>query len=223
MAHYTEIVVLLDRSGSMASIKTAMESGFNEFINGHKVNPSTRISLVQFDGENPYEEVYTAWPVTSVLQLKLDPRGSTPLCDALCRAIDKTGQRFANMREGDRPSNVLFVIITDGQENASRLNNRTDVKKRTQHQNEKYAWQFVYLGANQDAIAEAISFGMSAQNAITYDANIGSTKRAMHNLVSNSVRYTSTGDSGTLAWTDAQRKDVTDTNITSDTLTSTTV
>src|SRR5688572_22144100 len=98
----------------MDSIKTAMESGFDEFLAEHRKNPSTRLTLVQFDNHNSQDVVYTARPIVEAPRLSIDPRGMTPLFDALCTAIDRTGARLAAMPERDRPSNVLFVIITDG-------------------------------------------------------------------------------------------------------------
>lgn len=99
MADYTDITVLLDRSGSMASIKAAMESGFNEFLQQHRAVPASRLTLVQFDTDNPQEVVYLAKPITDAPSLDLTPRGSTPLLDALCRAIDATGNRLKAMPE----------------------------------------------------------------------------------------------------------------------------
>src|SRR3990167_926447 len=128
MAQYTDITILLDRSGSMQTIKTAMESGMKEFIQGHQTVPSTRLSLIQFDGTNSYEEVYIERPITDVPELILSPRGWTPLYDALCKTIDKTGQRLATKREADRPDKVLFLIITTCEEDASREFKRHDAR-----------------------------------------------------------------------------------------------
>lgn len=215
MRDYTDITVVLDRSGSMANIRAAMEEGFNAFLKKHKEIPSTRISLVQFDTTNPYETVYTAIPINEAPKLSLVPRGGTPLLDALCRTIDATGERLSGMRETERPKGVLFVVITDGEENSSTRFTRADVKTRIEHQSNKYAWDFIYLGANQDAIKEAESFGISALKAINYVANAFDTEQKIGGLVSNTVNYamarsrglSDSASSATLNWTDEQRKE----------------
>jgi hypothetical protein len=211
MSNHTEIVVLLDRSGSMTSIASAMKSGFDELVTAHKQNPTTRFTLVQFDSGNPYERVYTACPVGEVPALVLEPRGLTPLLDTFCKAIDETGRRLADTPEADRPAKVLFVVITDGEENASRLHTRQDVKVRVEHQTSKYNWQFLYLGANQDAIAEAASFGIQPDYAITYTASLGDTRHKMRSMATNTVMFanSSTGDFSSLRFSKEQREDKT--------------
>lgn len=209
---YTDITVLLDRSGSMAAIKTAMESGFEEFLYAHRKNPSTRLSLVQFDGENPHDKVYTALPVLDTPKLRLDPRGSTPLRDALCLTIDDTGRRLAAMRESERPQKVLFIVITDGMENASTQFSTRDVRERVERQRDIYSWEFVFLGANQDAILTAQEFSFDVKKAITYNANLGATRGAWKGLATNTAAYVSNTTptaSASLDWDDQQRKDST--------------
>jgi len=209
MANYCDITVLVDRSGSMERIKTAMESGFEEFVQGHRAYPSTRLTLVQFDGRNDQEVVYNALPIGSIGQLYLDPRGMTPLNDALCKTIDATGWRLAAMPQSERPDKVLFIIITDGLENASRIYTREDVKRRIELQQGTYSWEFVYLGANQDAIKEAVTMGMDWKKAISYNATGQHTNSAMRGLLKNTVNYVGTGSSATMDWSDKQRSETT--------------
>lgn len=205
MANYTDITVLLDRSGSMAQIKPAMQKGFDELIRGHQTHPTTRISLAQFDSVQPFELIYTARPITDVPSLSLEPRGMTPLYDALCASIDATGRRLAAMQEGDRPNKVLFVIITDGEENNSMRHGQSDVKQRITHQTDKYNWQFVYLGANQNALLTAHEIGIDWKKAITFDPTHAYSQAAMASLVDNTVAYSSTGDEKSLNYSNAQR------------------
>lgn len=200
---YTEIIVLLDRSASMGTIKKAMESGFNEFTEAHKKTPSTRLTLVEFDSPVGWnmdaidlQVRYTAMPITEVPKLDLVPRGNTPLLDALCMTIDMTGRRLKNMDADLRPASVLFVIITDGEENRSKQYKRADVLQRVTHQTEKYEWQFVYLGANQDALLEAHSYGIPMNRAITYNHTGGGTHSAMNAMLSNSANYVTRVASG---------------------------
>lgn len=191
MKQFTDVTFLLDRSGSMHVIKESMEQAFSSFLKEHKVNPSTRITLIQFDDRNDQEVVYQSVPVASAEKLQLNPRGNTPLLDAFVQAIDNTGKRYARLDESERPDQVLFVVITDGQENASKIYKRHDVHKRVTHQRETYNWQFIYLGANQDAIAEAASFGIPQQWAMNYAHTSAGSAGAMAATMSNTVAYAS--------------------------------
>lgn len=207
MKNYTDITVLLDRSGSMEVIQDAMESGFDEFIAQHKKVPSTRLSLIQFDGGNPQEVIYEAKPAADVPKLSLVPRGATPLLDALCTAIDNAGRRFAAMREEDRPNRVLFVVITDGQENASIKYKRSDVKDRISRQQGTYNWEFIYIGANQDAFAEAASFGISYDHAINFAYAGAGTKNVMRSLGTKTMSYAGGASTATLDWAKDEREE----------------
>lgn len=165
----TEIIVVLDRSGSMSSIASDMRGGFDSFIEKQKATVGEcRVTLVQFDDQ--YDTVYTARPVAEVPKLELSPRGSTALLDAVGRTIDMVGLRLKNTPEGDRPSKVVFMIITDGMENASREYSNQKVASMTKHQQDKYGWEFMYLGANQDAYAVAMDIGI-LRNIIDYRAD----------------------------------------------------
>lgn len=215
MKQYTDITVLVDRSGSMDSIKESMESAYKEFIKAHQEVPSTRVSLIQFDGQDDQEIVYMDCPVTYADPLKIRPRGSTPLVDALAKAIDRTGQRLANKEESERPDQVLFVVITDGQENSSKSFRKSDVEKRVKTQTDSYKWRFIYLGANQDAIREASSYGISPDWAMTYNAtNIG-TRSAVNSVLSNTMAYVhNSGEERTRGklrgFSETQRKEATE-------------
>lgn len=207
MKNYTDITVLVDRSGSMKQIKNAMESGFDEFLMQHQANPKTRLTLIQFDGQNSQEVIYTATPIKEAARLNLQPRGWTPLFDALCTAIDNTGSRLSAMREADRPNRVLFVIITDGLENASTSFKRADVRQRIEKQNGTYNWQFVYLGANQDAFAEAESFGIPQAMAANFAYSHRGAAAGIRGMTSNTVAYSNTGDANNLKFTKKQREE----------------
>jgi hypothetical protein len=155
----TDITLVVDRSGSMASIRTDAEGGVNTFIEQQKTGPGEAVlTLVQFD--NVSEILHSAKPIRSVPSYTLEPRGSTALLDAVGKAILETGNRLSAMREEDRPGLVVFVIVTDGQENASREFNRAKIREMIQHQQSVYNWQFTFLAANQDAFAEGGSMGI---------------------------------------------------------------
>jgi len=178
-ANKTDITFVIDRSLSMRRIAEAMNAGFEDLIAKQRLEPGECfVTLAQFDDE--YEVVFTARPINEVGRYRLEPRGNTALLDALGRSIQATGQRLAAMPEGARPAHVLFVVITDGEENASREFpkevGRKAIFEMISHQQEKYSWEFLFLGANQDAIATAASLGISVNNAVTYKADRLGTK-----------------------------------------------
>lgn len=179
----TEIIFILDRSGSMESIKSDMIGGFAEFIRQQRAIPGEcAVTLTQFDVE--YEVVYAGKPIVDVPPLVLAPRGGTALLDAIGRTVQSTGERLAGMREEDRPSKVIVVIITDGEENSSVEYKEGRVHDMIRHQREAYQWDFVFLGADESAITVAKSIGIA--NAAAYAASaIG--VRAVVGSVSSSV------------------------------------
>ena len=206
--NYTDLTVLLDRSGSMHTIKEGMEGAFDTFLKKHREVPSTKITLIQFDDRNDQDVVYQACPVGSAEGLNLQPRGNTPLLDAMCKAIDNTGSRLAGMDESKRPNKVLMVIITDGQENSSKIYERKDVFNRVTKQREDYKWQFVYLGANQDTFHEARSYGFDLGQTITYTASpfyVGGNSPFVRSLATNTYNYTSGNSNQVLNFTEDDR------------------
>src|SRR5262249_53284967 len=122
--------------------------------------------LVQFD--TVYEFVHNAIPLRTVPQCTLEPRGNTALLDAVGRAIVETGERLRALPEEERPGLVVFVVVTDGQENSSKEYTKARVREMIEHQQNVYKWQFVYLGANQDAFAEAGGMGIKLAGAALY-------------------------------------------------------
>ncbi len=163
----TDITVVMDRSGSMQACQADAEGGLNRFVDDQKKLPGeATFTLVQFDHE--YEFVHRAIPIRDVPHCRLVPRGNTALLDAVGRAIVETGERLAKMSEAARPGLVVFVITTDGQENASREYTRDKIKEMISHQQAVYQWQFTYLGANQDAFGEAGAMGMSMSGTANF-------------------------------------------------------
>ncbi len=155
----TDITLVIDRSGSMSGIKTLAENGINGFIDDQKKQPGeANLSLIQFDTK--FEFLHKGTPIKKVGNYQLEPSGSTALLDAVGHAILNTGERLAAMPEADRPGLVIFVIMTDGEENASRIFSREQIRQMVEHQQTVYNWQFTYLGANQDAFDEAGKLGI---------------------------------------------------------------
>lgn len=188
----TEIIFIIDRSGSMQSIAADMIGGFAAFIAEQRKTPGDcRVTLTQFDDH--YDVVYAGKPLDQVDTLSLEPRGGTALLDAIGRTVSDTGNRLRNMKEGDRPSQVLVVIITDGGENASREYKLKQVFDMITLQRERYHWEFVFLGANQDSIATAAGLGIHTSNAVLYAANGVGTEALMRGLSSNVADYRMNG------------------------------
>lgn len=173
----TQISIVLDRSGSMSGVREATVEGLNSFIEEQKKAPGdANFTLVQFDTQDPYEVVFDK-PIKEVKKLTKEdfrPRGGTPLYDAIGNTVSKLGDRLRSTPEQSRPSKVVVVIITDGQENSSFSYSSEKIAEMIEHQRGKYAWEFVFLGANQDAILTAKTLNISIFNASTFDpANTG--------------------------------------------------
>ncbi len=168
----TDITVVLDRSGSMGGCRDKTISAFNEFVKGQKEGVGEAcISLVQFD--NAYEPNYTAVNVKTAPQLTREsyqPRGGTALLEAIGRTIIATGDRLRAIPEHERPGTVIFVIQTDGMENASSVewSNNRRIQDMIAQQRDVYKWDFIFLGADIDAIASAATIGLSHTNALSY-------------------------------------------------------
>ncbi|GAB4251643.1 MAG: VWA domain-containing protein [Candidatus Methylacidiphilales bacterium] len=168
----TDITFILDRSGSMESLRRAAINGFNEFLHIQQNAPGQALlSLIQFDDQ--YEVWARALPIAEVTPLTkktFQPRGCTALLDALGRTIDETGERLAALPEPQRLGKVIIAVMTDGLENASTRFNHREVAQRIAHQRDVYSWEFLFLGANQDAIATAAQLNILKNNAVTYGA-----------------------------------------------------
>lgn len=167
----TELVFILDRSGSMRGLEADTIGGFNSMIEKQKKEDGEAyISTVLFD--NRSEVIHDRLPLDQIGKMtdkEYYVRGCTALLDAIGGAIHHIGNVHKYAREEDRPEKTLFIITTDGMENASRQYTYARVKEMVQHQKEKYGWEFLFLGANIDAAAEAGRFGISADRAVNYE------------------------------------------------------
>lgn len=188
--NFTSINVVLDRSGSMGGFTGDTIGGFNTFLKEQKAVPGEALfTLALFDHE--YTLIHDCVPIAQVPELTNTtyvPRGSTALLDALGRTITATGAKLAAMKEEDRPSKVLFVVITDGEENASREFIHAKIMEMIKHQTEVYKWQFIYLGANQDAIqaGNKMGFNYGANASHAYFQGGGGTAK-LYSSISDSM------------------------------------
>jgi hypothetical protein len=167
-----EIIYILDRSGSMVGLENDTIGGFNAFVEKQRqIEGETIITTVLFD--NNYEIL---WNGISADKAKLTGyeyfvRGSTALLDAIGKTIVDVGYRLSHTSKDQRPGKVIFVITTDGLENASREFTHDKVKDLIQHQQEKYSWEFIFLGANIDAAKGAYSIGIPVRDAYAFESS----------------------------------------------------
>jgi Mg-chelatase subunit ChlD len=199
----TDIVVVLDRSGSMASIVDDTIGGFNAFVDRQKKGEGhARLTLVEFDHE--YTVVYERKDIHDVPQLDQRtyvPRGNTALLDAIGRTIIAIRGAIAVDRPSEQPAHVVFVIITDGMENSSSEFTRSQILEMIRaHQEE--GWEFLFFGANQDAIGEAASMGIDAARAASWKK-----ARILHDLYAEKLaQFRAQKDRQTLLLTPQDRE-----------------
>ena len=174
----TEVVFILDRSGSMSGLEADTIGGFNSMIAKQKKEEGDAyISTVLFDDQT--EVLYDRVPIQRVEPMNDNQyyvRGCTALLDALGGAIHHIGNVHKYAREEDRPEKTLFIITTDGMENASHKYSYDKVKKMVERQKKEYGWEFLFLGANIDAIEVAGRFGIAANRAINYKCDSKGTQ-----------------------------------------------
>ena len=190
----TELVFILDRSGSMAGLEKETIGGYNSLIEKQKKNQGeVYVSTVLFDGVS--EVLHDRIPLCEIQPMTEDEyyvRGCTALLDALGGAIHHIGNVHKHAKEEDRPEKRLFIITTDGQENSSRRYTYKKVKHMVEKQKEKYGWEFLFLGANIDAIAEAERFGIKADRAVNYECDEEGTAinfKVLSKAVSRVIEY----------------------------------
>ena len=201
----TELVFILDRSGSMAGLEQDTIGGFNAMLQKQRGEPGEAvISTMLFDNET--EVIHDRIPldrVPALTEKEYYVRGCTALLDAVGGAIHHIGNVHKYAREEDRPEKTLFVITTDGMENASRRYTYDKVKAMIERQREKYGWEFLFLGANIDAISTARRFGIGADRAVNYHADSQGT-RLNYDAVGKAVSAVRAGRPLSAEW----RKDI---------------
>lgn len=170
IANHSEIICIIDSSGSMINTREESIEGFNQFIDEQKSEDGTAdVSVYLFN--SIIKKVLDRVDVNRVPRLNRElyrPEGNTALLDAIGTAIDETGQRLSAISEGDRPEHVIICILTDGMENSSHIYDHRQILKKISHQTEVYSWKFIFLAANQDAFLEAESLGISKDYTSSY-------------------------------------------------------
>ena len=222
-ASYTHYAILVDRTGSMSKIAEETEAGIAAYIREQAaLDGKATLTLYEFDawlhdpGKHGVHDgrmltqvntICDFVPLAQAPAYHLVPRGNTPLLDAAGMTITQTGEKLAAMPEAQRPGLVIFVIVTDGRENWSQEWTRERVKALTQRQQENYGWRFTYLGANQDAFAEAGAIGVATAAAVNYNATHAGTVSAWDAASKWSGRTRVAGPGGqSVAYTQAERE-----------------
>ena len=197
----TELVFILDRSGSMSGLEADTIGGFNAMIEKQKKAPGEAlISTILFD--NVSEVIHDRVNIRDIKPMtdrEYSVRGCTALLDAIGGAIRHIGNVHKYAREEDVPEHTLFVITTDGMENASRYYDSARVKQMIEHEKSKYGWEFLFLGANIDAVDTARRFGISEDRAVNYHSDSVGT-RLNYEAVSCAITNVRCGASMSADW-----------------------
>ncbi len=205
---YVHIAVILDRTGSMESIRDDIIGGFNAFLKKQQAEPGkATMTLAQFDTQDPYEVLCTFKPLGEVPELTLEtyvPRAGTPLLDAMGRGINDLDESLAKLPTKARPDRIVMVIITDGQENSSREFDKAQVEKMIKAKQEKSGWQFVFLSADLAAIDDAVRTGIRFCSLMVFDKDADGTAMALSSASERVADFRS-GQSDTVAFTKEDR------------------
>lgn len=202
------LAILVDHSGSMKQCREDMEGGLNTFIEEQaKVEGECEITLAEFD--DSYDLVWPIQPITQVDKYELRPRGMTALLDGMGKFINTVGDELRKRSESQRPSKVIVMVVTDGLENASVEYSGEEGKRRikelVEQQKSMWKWEFVFLGANMDAIAEGGSIGITKGASMTYNQGSGMAVRNMYAASAANVAAYRSGKLASVDFTDAQR------------------
>ena len=192
----THICMILDRTGSMESIKQDTIGGFNSYIAAQKSLPTpATFTLVQFDSQDPFEVIHKFTDIQMVADLTGQtyvPRASTPLYDAVGRGINDLKTGLGALPEALRPKKIVMVIVTDGQENASREFTGAQVRKMIADAKEA-GWQFVFLSADESAISDSSSLNIDASNAAFFKKSSAGANEMWERVANRSMAYRSSG------------------------------
>lgn len=212
MRDATDVTLVLDRSSSMQAVQQETIDGFNLFLKSQQdLNTDIILTMVQFNTD--YEFIYNGVPIKEAKPLTKDtfiPRGYTALYDAVGKAINQAGERLKAVDESIRPDKVVFAILTDGEENSSKIFNHDQMANMIKQQTDFYKWNFMFLGSNQDAMKTARSMNISPNLALDYASNAEGTKAIYRAMSVNMSLYSQTGDAKSLKFTDEQRKEQVD-------------
>jgi len=180
----TELIVILDASGSMARRKQDVIGGFDQLIEDQRKQPGDCVvTVVQFSSVGKQRTIVDRVPVHDVKSLTdYRTEGWTALHDAMGSVIDSVGSRLVDIPEWVRPGKVIVVVITDGEENSSREYNAGQVRSMVTHQQDVYSWQFLFIGASQNAVLESVRLGVNLGMSARYQPTSQGYRRAFRGL-----------------------------------------
>lgn len=205
----SHIAVILDRTGSMNSIREDVIGGFNAFLRAQQAEPTpATFTLVQFDSQDPYEVVQPVGPIAAAQPLTLDtyvPRASTPLYDATGRGILDLEAMLARLPDSERPGKIIFVIVTDGEENASREFDRAQVLALIKAK-KQLGWEFVFLSADPTSFHDAKRLGIKDEARLLFKKSRQGNDRAWSSVSDKMSRYRG-GTAASVAFDDKDRSD----------------
>ena len=186
----TEIIFILDRSGSMSGLEGDTIGGYNSFLDSQRNTPGeAKVTTILFDDKyeilHNYVDIRDIRPITDK---EYFARGNTALLDAVGRTINDVGARLSDTDESERPEKIIFVITTDGQENSSKRFTYPKIHRMITHQREKYNWEFLFLGANIDAAQEAKQLGISQNRSAQYVSSAIGTA-SLFSTVADSISF----------------------------------
>lgn len=187
---FTALMLIVDSSGSMATIWEQTEKAVNGLLEEQKKFPGKlSIKMIEFNHDVKSKKLIDSKEFD---KWKLSPHGLTALHDAIGIGIDELGQELAGLTEEERPASVIVAIMTDGFENSSKEYTASRVKEMIDHQRKNYNWDFIFLGANQDAISTAQDYGIGHESALTFGAN----SKGVANTMAATSRYVTGTRSG---------------------------
>lgn len=204
----THVTFVLDSSGSMNKIEEDTKGGFNSLLEEQR-NEDGEATITLYEFNDRVERLFQAKPVEQVPELtdeNYSPGGRTALYDAMTMAIKNTGQRIAKLESQDRPDHVLVIVLTDGKENASETPHET-IKELIELRQEEDEWEFLFIGANQDAVLTAKEMGMKKDRALTMSHNAEGTQAAYESTSEQISQLRQEGKSGGYTEEDRRRQE----------------
>jgi Mg-chelatase subunit ChlD len=189
----THIAIILDRSGSMQSIRDDVIGGFNSFLETQRKEAGrATITVVQFDSENPYDVVTSFKPLAEAPELTREtyvPRAATPLFDALGRGINDLDAHLSALKAEERPGKVIFMVMTDGMENASVEFTKEGVQKLIKAKTDESGWQFVFLTADLAAMNEAAGVGFKNNSSLLFEKSARGSRQVWESVSQRTSEY----------------------------------
>ena len=186
----TDIILLIDRSGSMDRIKMAMEEGIDKFLSDQAESPAPcYVSVFKFD--DTHEIIHDMVDIHTNPRVFIRPRGNTALIDSMYWAIKHMVARFATIPEPEKPGKIIFVCVTDGEDNASHLHTQRELKALVEERTTEDKWEFVYLGANQDAFKVSGGLGVGYASTMSYAATAAGVSAVTASLSASTTAYRS--------------------------------